>query len=85
LFKNFTITLVFEKNAFFAENWQKLAKIVIITSTPGFKSKRLHCGSNCGRFQVYPDHMLTPQFFVLTLPGSKPPAMGEKQSSFITM
>jgi hypothetical protein len=30
------ITLVFEKNAnFFAENWQKSQKIVIITSTPG--------------------------------------------------
>jgi hypothetical protein len=30
------ITLVFEKNAnFFAENWQKSPKIVIITSTPG--------------------------------------------------
>jgi hypothetical protein len=28
--------LVFEKNAnFFAENWQKSQKIVIITSTPG--------------------------------------------------
>jgi hypothetical protein len=29
------ITLVFEKNAIFAENWQKSQKIVIITSTPG--------------------------------------------------
>jgi hypothetical protein len=30
------ITLVFEKNAnFFAENWQKSQKFVIITSTPG--------------------------------------------------
>jgi hypothetical protein len=30
------ITLVFEKNAnFFAENWQKSPKILIITSTPG--------------------------------------------------
>jgi hypothetical protein len=29
------ITLVFKKNAhFFAENWQKSQKIVIITSTP---------------------------------------------------
>jgi hypothetical protein len=29
--------LVFKKNAnFFAENWQKWQKIVIITSTPGF-------------------------------------------------
>jgi hypothetical protein len=35
LCKNGIITLVFEKNAnFFAENWQKLQKIVIITSTP---------------------------------------------------
>jgi hypothetical protein len=34
--KNVIITLVFEKNAnFFAENWQKSQKIVIITSTPG--------------------------------------------------
>jgi hypothetical protein len=32
--KNSIITLVFEKNAnFFAENWQKLQKIVITTST----------------------------------------------------
>jgi hypothetical protein len=30
------ITLVFEKNAyFFAENWQKSQKMVIITSVPG--------------------------------------------------
>jgi uncharacterized protein YwgA len=36
LFKNLILTLVFEKNAnFFAENKQKLQKIVIITSTPG--------------------------------------------------
>jgi hypothetical protein len=35
LFKNLIITLVFEKNAnFFAENWQKSQKIVIITSVP---------------------------------------------------
>jgi hypothetical protein len=34
--KNLIITLVFVKNAnFFAENWQKSQKIVIITSTPG--------------------------------------------------
>jgi hypothetical protein len=33
--RNLIITLVFEKNAkFFAENWQKSQKIVIITSTP---------------------------------------------------
>jgi hypothetical protein len=33
------ITLVFEKNAkFFAENWRKSQKIVIITSTPGLKN-----------------------------------------------
>jgi hypothetical protein len=33
------VTLVFEKNAnYVAENWQKLAKIGIITSTPGQKS-----------------------------------------------
>jgi hypothetical protein len=36
LCKNWIITLVFEKNAiFFAENWKKWQKIVIITSTPG--------------------------------------------------
>jgi hypothetical protein len=29
------ITLVLEKNAFFAENWQKSQKTVIITTTPG--------------------------------------------------
>jgi hypothetical protein len=35
LCKILIITLVFEKNAnFFSENWQKLQKIVIITSTP---------------------------------------------------
>jgi hypothetical protein len=35
--------LVFEKNAnfFFAENWQKSQKIVIITSTPG---RHVICG-----------------------------------------
>jgi hypothetical protein len=34
--KHLIVTLVFEKNAnFFAENWQKSQKIVIITSTPG--------------------------------------------------
>jgi hypothetical protein len=34
------ITLVFEKHAnFFAENWRKSPKIVIITSTPDFESK----------------------------------------------
>jgi hypothetical protein len=37
LCKFLIITLDFEKNAnlFFAENWQKSQKIVIITSTPG--------------------------------------------------
>jgi hypothetical protein len=36
LCKNWIITLFFEKNTiFFAENWQKSQKIVIITSTPG--------------------------------------------------
>jgi hypothetical protein len=33
--KDMIITLVFEKGPFFAENWQKSQKIVIITSTPG--------------------------------------------------
>jgi hypothetical protein len=37
LCKNLIITLAFEKNAnFFAENWRKSQKIVIITSTPGY-------------------------------------------------
>jgi hypothetical protein len=42
------ITLVFKKNAdFFAENWEKSPKIVIITSTPGhpaFDHLRLFSG-----------------------------------------
>jgi hypothetical protein len=33
--KKLTITLVFEKTPFFAENWQKTQKTVIITSTLG--------------------------------------------------
>jgi hypothetical protein len=41
LCKILIITLVFEKNAnFFAENWQKSQKIVIITSTPGHPGVR---------------------------------------------
>jgi hypothetical protein len=44
LCKNWIITLVFEKNAnFFAENCQKSQKIVIITSTPGWTSRRPPC------------------------------------------
>jgi hypothetical protein len=36
LCKNLIITLVFVKNAnFFAENWEKSQKMVIITSSPG--------------------------------------------------
>jgi hypothetical protein len=36
LFKILITTLDFKKNAnFFAENWQKSQKLVIITSTPG--------------------------------------------------
>jgi hypothetical protein len=39
LCKNWIITLVFEKNGnFFAKNWQKSQKIVIITSVPGHPS-----------------------------------------------
>jgi hypothetical protein len=44
------ITLVFEKNAnFFAENWQKSPKIVIITSTPDefAKKSRPKCSQTC--------------------------------------
>jgi hypothetical protein len=34
--KNLALTLISEKKRqFFAENWQKSQKIVIITSTPG--------------------------------------------------
>jgi hypothetical protein len=37
LCKILIVTFIFEKNAnFFYENWQKLQKIVIITSTPGW-------------------------------------------------
>jgi hypothetical protein len=40
LCKILIMTLVFGKNAnFFAENWQKSQKIVIITSTPVFREK----------------------------------------------
>jgi hypothetical protein len=36
------ITLVFEKNAnYFAENWEKSQKIMIITSTPDWADFRL--------------------------------------------
>jgi hypothetical protein len=42
------ITLVFEKNAnFFAENWQKSPKIVIITSTPGTKKMKKKGNERC--------------------------------------
>jgi hypothetical protein len=34
-FKIVIITLVFDKNAIFAKNWQKSQKIVIITLNPG--------------------------------------------------
>jgi fructoselysine-6-P-deglycase FrlB-like protein len=54
LCKILIITLVCEKNAnFFAENWQKSQKIVIITSTPDWpvtQSARLQIGENCGIF-----------------------------------
>jgi hypothetical protein len=41
LCKILIITLVFEKNAnFFAEDWQKSQKIVIITSTPDWANFR---------------------------------------------
>jgi hypothetical protein len=40
LCKILIITLVFVKNAnFFADNWQKSQKIVIITSTAGYQNK----------------------------------------------
>jgi hypothetical protein len=36
LCEDLIVTLVFEKNAiFFAKNWEKSQKIVIVTSTPG--------------------------------------------------
>jgi hypothetical protein len=34
LYKHFSLTLVFEKSANFADNFRKSPKIVIITSTP---------------------------------------------------
>jgi hypothetical protein len=38
------ITLFFEKNAiFYAENWEKSQKIVVITSTPELLGKRCVC------------------------------------------
>jgi hypothetical protein len=41
--------LVFEKNAnFFAENWEKSQKIVIITSTPGWKKYQKFCSFRSG-------------------------------------
>jgi hypothetical protein len=41
LCKKLIITSVFEKNAnFFAENWQKLPKLAIITLTPSLISKK---------------------------------------------
>jgi hypothetical protein len=57
----FIITLVFEKNAnFFAENWQKSQKIVIITSTPGRPTKFASGDANwrvsifVGQHQIWP-------------------------------
>jgi hypothetical protein len=42
LCKTLIIALVFEKNVnFFAENWQKSQKIVIIPSTPGRVTRRV--------------------------------------------
>jgi hypothetical protein len=47
ILKKMIITLVFKKNAnFFAENWEKSQKIVIITSTPVCKKYMCSC---CGR------------------------------------
>jgi hypothetical protein len=49
LCKILIMTLVFEKNAnFFAENWEKSQKIVIITSIPGLLTARqdLKSGAN---------------------------------------
>jgi hypothetical protein len=41
-YKNLIITLVFQINAtFFAENWQKPQKIVIITSTHAWLKTRI--------------------------------------------
>jgi hypothetical protein len=46
--KNLVITLVFVKNAnIFAENWEKLQKMVIIQSTPDFLN---FC--NLGKFVI---------------------------------
>jgi hypothetical protein len=40
IIKKLIITLLFKKNAnFFAKNWQKSQKIMIITSTPGLRQR----------------------------------------------
>jgi hypothetical protein len=55
-FKKLIITLVFEKNAnFFAENWQKSQKIVIITSTPDWPN-----------FSPLGDYLLRPVILKIT-------------------
>jgi hypothetical protein len=63
--KNLIITLGFEKNAnFFAENWQKSQKIVIITSTPvtfGQLSASEIQVQNLTNFFL--NHNIGPQFF----------------------
>jgi hypothetical protein len=53
--KNVIVTLVFEKNAnFFAENWQKSQKFVIITLTPVFNGKQIYqfVGAEIYRFSL---------------------------------
>jgi hypothetical protein len=56
-------TLVFEKNAnFFAENWQKSQKIVIITSTPDWANFRRLGG--CLQCELF-NHTRIPQLFTM--------------------
>jgi hypothetical protein len=53
------ITWVFEKNAnFFAENWQKSPKIVIITSTPGFSLASSESATEKAETFFYKSHQL---------------------------
>jgi hypothetical protein len=64
------VTLVFEKNAnFFAENWQKSQKIVVITSTAVVKSFFPECYSNV-KYKQQPCHALPTEVLAnCTYPG----------------
>jgi hypothetical protein len=63
------ITLVFKKNAnFFAENWGKSQKIVIITSTPGHPK--------CGIFSNLEREVVGPTVAAEVHPGERSGADG---------